>query len=168
MKNKKSLYILLPLTCLIWGVIAFKIYAAFQDKGEEHIAFANSIAIEKKQKKEEENYTLNLDYGDPFATSKRYKSKHNQQNTNLKTKSINKKSTKDKKEIKEQKTKLNLKYKGKIQDQYNGKESIILNINGATQILSNPYKKTKGFEIVKVWEDSIQVNTNGEIKIINK
>lgn len=67
MKNKKSLYILLPLVIIIWGTLFWKIFV-----GSRSNASQPPKAIIKEVKDEEvtkERVELNLNYEDPFLKS---------------------------------------------------------------------------------------------------
>lgn len=64
-KNKKLTYLLIILTTVIWGLVAFRIYTNF--KGERqynNIVTQKSISSEVKE--QDSIYTLLLDYPDPF------------------------------------------------------------------------------------------------------
>ena len=67
MKNKKSLYILLPLVIIIWGTLFWKIFMGSQSNVSQP-----TKAIIKEVKDEEvrkERVVLSLNYEDPFLKS---------------------------------------------------------------------------------------------------
>lgn len=81
MKNKKIIYILIPLTLIIWGLIILKIIKHFS-----HITIpvTNLYTIPKSINKESsaDSSTLILNYRDPFlsGTSLSFASSHNADN----------------------------------------------------------------------------------------
>lgn len=67
MKNKKSLYILLPLVIIIWGTLFWKVFMGSRAKVmQQPKAITKAITSEEVKK---ERIKLNLDYGDPFLRS---------------------------------------------------------------------------------------------------
>jgi hypothetical protein len=64
LKGKKSIYVLLPLNLLIWGYMAYKIYAALH---EEEAPVTETLLPQPKVKPTDNTaYTLKLNYKDPF------------------------------------------------------------------------------------------------------
>lgn len=69
MKNKKLLYILLPLTILIWGIIVYKIINSLN--GSTHSLekkVTNRLFEEKKQEQIPDSFQLLPAYRDPFLS----------------------------------------------------------------------------------------------------
>lgn len=67
MKNRKSLYILLPLVIIIWGTIFWKI---FMGSRSNVLEVPKTITIEvKDEKATKEKIELSLNYEDPFLKS---------------------------------------------------------------------------------------------------
>jgi len=65
MKNKKLLYILIPLCAFVWGAILYNIMNVVSD-GEELVA-ANSVIVEKTAVVHKaETFSINVNYRDPF------------------------------------------------------------------------------------------------------
>ena len=64
MKNKKSIYILLPLVVLIWGVL---IYQFFNFSNEEVIPDSNAVfEVKSYQFIKPDTISINTNYRDPF------------------------------------------------------------------------------------------------------
>ncbi|MDD3685242.1 MAG: hypothetical protein PHE56_00610 [Bacteroidales bacterium] len=70
MKNKKSLYILIPAVAIIWGLIAFKIFT-YNDENVE-IPIVKPVTESKKQNIVKEAHIINTNYPDPFLKSRTY------------------------------------------------------------------------------------------------
>ena len=64
MKNKKSIYILLPLVVLIWGYVAVKIITYGEDEPAADPIIIGDIVAGKDQRQTAR--TLQLNYADPF------------------------------------------------------------------------------------------------------
>lgn len=68
MKNKKSIYILLPLVIVIWGTIFWKIFSG--SSGEKNgVAAVNNLDNISKEQKTNHNKELSFDYPDPFSVA---------------------------------------------------------------------------------------------------
>ncbi len=64
LKDKRSLYILLPLVGLLWGFIIYRI-VAFTDQ-EERVSPIEITEISRPLDQEKSDWSLELDYPDPF------------------------------------------------------------------------------------------------------
>lgn len=67
MKNKKLLYILIPLVAVVWGLIIWKVLA-FQPEQQQPIAFQ---LPREEQPADTSRYELKINYKDPFLRSAR-------------------------------------------------------------------------------------------------
>ena len=123
MKNKKNLYILLPVVLLIWGAVLYQFFL-FSDHVEmtetPQKYTVNRIIIRKK-----DTVTLNVNYRDPFL-GKMY-------NT------VAKKPVKNKKKAIEKKAEPllwpTIIYKGIVSDAKDSKSIFMLIINGRTFLM---------------------------------
>jgi hypothetical protein len=66
MKNKKSLYILIPAVLLVWGLILYKIYAHFDTGYEIHNISKGLTNSGNNYLAKSEDYRLIVNYPDPF------------------------------------------------------------------------------------------------------
>jgi hypothetical protein len=67
MKNKKLLYILIPLVAVVWGLIIWKVVAF---RPEQQLPYANQLPQEE-QPADTSRYELKINYQDPFLRSAR-------------------------------------------------------------------------------------------------
>jgi type II secretory pathway component PulC len=67
MKNRKLMYVLVPLVVAIWGTIVFRIFSGM--KGENRDIPAAGPPVLLPGEKEKEDYQLIADYPDPFLNS---------------------------------------------------------------------------------------------------
>ncbi|HWY38186.1 MAG TPA: hypothetical protein VNY73_06475 [Bacteroidia bacterium] len=67
LKNKKAMYILLPLTLIIWGLIGYKIYLGLKDESgpDETVSDFTPAKILNKAS---DTFSLFNNYRDPFLT----------------------------------------------------------------------------------------------------
>ncbi|GAA3774422.1 hypothetical protein [Flavobacterium ginsengiterrae] len=65
MKNKKNLYILLPLVLLVWGAVLFQVFSF--TNSDEILAISNpEFTIKPLKINKRETFTINVNYRDPF------------------------------------------------------------------------------------------------------
>ena len=65
LKNKKAIYILIPLNFLIWGFFIYRFYAAYTDS-DVSMPIAKIESVKLENLKDSLTYNLSLDYKDPF------------------------------------------------------------------------------------------------------
>lgn len=74
MKNKKLIYILVPLAILVWGVIFYKVFMSMEDKGTPSLLSYNANL--KSAKKDVDTFVLVANYRDPFLSGQAVLSNH--------------------------------------------------------------------------------------------
>jgi len=67
-KNKKSLYLILPIFIIVWAIVGFRVYRLFFSS-DKNINPAIYSRIESKDSKGVKRYEPTLDYPDPFLGS---------------------------------------------------------------------------------------------------
>ncbi|MFA6924756.1 MAG: hypothetical protein WC223_10955 [Bacteroidales bacterium] len=157
MKNKKSLYFLIPLVVIVWGLIVYKI---INNKNEDYST--TNIAHNLKNNQETQNITdtfkLLADYNDPFLgkiAPVRVISK------------IQKKQSPPKVEEKKLLNWPKIVYGGIIKNKSSNKTVIIVNINGIGKLMSEG-EIFNNIRIKKIYKDSIIAEFNNETKKIVK
>lgn len=65
LRNKKAVYLLIPLNVLIWGYFVYRFYTAYTGDGDPVIP-ASTKTMHVAELKDSVIYTLALDYKDPF------------------------------------------------------------------------------------------------------
>lgn len=66
MKNKRSIYILLPAVALVWGIIIYKIFQAVDDKSVVNPLEVSQLQATENEMVKADTYQLALNYRDPF------------------------------------------------------------------------------------------------------
>lgn len=65
MKNKKSIYILLPIVLLIWGAVMYQFFT-FSNNPVNELEPQTEIALKPLDFKEQDSVPFNVNYRDPF------------------------------------------------------------------------------------------------------
>ena len=126
MKNKKSIYILLPIVLVIWGSVAYQFlsFSKNEEKSKENSAFTfKPIAIKPR-----DTSSINVNYRDPFL-GKMYSNK---------TKSVSTKRSTQATKPELPKTPMILQtilYKGIVSDTKDKTKVFMLIINGRTFLM---------------------------------
>jgi hypothetical protein len=121
MKNKKSIYILLPLVILIWGMLIYQFFSySATDEAIENTP--TEFKVKPFKLKERTPFTVNVKYRDPFL-GKMYVAS---------VPSLKKKSNKTKREPKSEETIVwpTVLYKGMIWDTKEKSKVFIITISG--------------------------------------
>ncbi|MCF8457036.1 MAG: hypothetical protein K9H62_13990 [Bacteroidales bacterium] len=164
MKNKKSIYILLPIVVIVWGLVFYQIYN-FLNRDSEDKGFDMPVFNTQQQEKLiNDTFNLILDYPDPFIKRQDLPSSVSiEQKENKANRSGSKKLNRKLPEKKE----LEIAYKGFIRSKENNSRLEILVIDG------KPYFAKKqiedfGIKIESVWNDSIQISFDNKKRILKK
>jgi hypothetical protein len=158
MKNKKNLYILLPITLFVWVAIIYKVFISMGDKEE---TFNNKPKLELSTEDnifKEDTIKLKLSYPDPF----------------LKAPFISKNSQSEKKtDIKSKLTENEfiqwptIQYYGLVKNSKTKQQKINLSINGKMYIMKRRELKDN-IRLLQIYNDSIECVYNNEKKTIKK
>lgn len=166
MKNKKLLYLLLPLTIGLWGVIIFKIVNSASGiegvENQDKIVFQKSDGLTMP-----DTFSIICNYPDPFlgkTTPKQYRSPANSVTSAAKAKDV----------VKEKKkaaiTTLvwpEVVYKGIIKNQKSNKQLALLQINGKSNAMKMG-ESYENIELIRIFKDSIEVKFGKEKKYVKK
>lgn len=162
MKNKKSLYILVPLLILVWGLIIQQIVSGVDDS-EPMVTPVQTVKNISKPVKDTSNYVLLLDYKDPFKAG----------HANVVREQKNEAITTNRparvpKPIKESKPIVwpTLKYGGMVKSS-NKKEVGLLMINGRNHLIKKG-DLVKGISIINCTKSEVELSYQNEKKTLNK
>ncbi len=156
MKNKKMLYILVPLTALLWGMIIYKIMNAVNGTGE---AVFQPLSVDVQQSEMiSDTFTIEANYRDPF-NSKEVRKVSIQTNSLLQNNNIQTKNKIEKPVVSVSMP--NVVYMGMIKNQKQNKQIVMIQINGNinNMIVGD---KIDGVELVKIYKDSVEMKYNKE------
>lgn len=157
LKNKKAIYVLLPLVIAIWGMISYRIYSAVNSSSEsrEEVFFQAGFTPPKALV---DTFSLIANYRDPFLGK-----------TIVETESEKPKSP----VIKKEKPKPEaivwpaIVYKGMIKNQKSNKQLCLVSIAGQDNMMKEGDVATE-VELKKITKDSIEVIFKKQSKYFKK
>jgi hypothetical protein len=164
MKNKKSIYILLPFVVIVWGLVFYQVYNFINRDSEDKWFDRPVFSTQQQEKLINDTFNLILDYPDPFINRQVLPSSlSNEQKENKVSRSGSKILNGKLPEKKE----LEIAYKGFIRSKENNSRLEILVIDG------KPYFAKKqiddfGIKIESVWNDSILIAIDNKKRILKK
>ncbi len=157
MKNKKLIYILLPLALFVWGMIVYKIF--FQtNTPEEHITFMPNTMVKKNDAVLPDTFELKLNYTDPFLKNEKRVISTKAQTAPKVVEAKPKKSAET----------INfpaIKFDGFIKKQEN--ELAIVSINGSSHFMKTG-ETAKEIKLIRIYSDSIIVSFQNQKRTIKK
>lgn len=160
MKNKKLSWILLPAVLSIWGMIGWKVYAAINGDDETFSENSPQTEIHKDTSAVPEDYTLSLNYRDPFFEPR---PQPKAVSTNVK-----KTETQSVKNSAPQITQWpSVAYGGLVRQTQSGKTVGFLIVNGSSHFV-NGGDVAGELTVVKMWSDSVEVKFGKESRRIRK
>lgn len=162
MKNKKLLYILIPLTLLVWGIIVYRIIATANSGNENQIQSMQQIenaTIENMN----DTFLINPNYRDPFLGKMINKILPS---TNATTSSLPKtiSTVKNTPIVSSWPA---IVYLGIIKNQKSNKQLTLVQINGQSYSMKIG-ETVNAIELCKVFKDSIEVKFGKEKKFCRK
>lgn len=153
MKNKRAIYILVPLLISIWGIIAYQITSyGSPDNGS---SFSGQLSVPKIENAKADTFSISANYRDPF----------------LEKPVVEKKPVvvvkKAKPEVKASLPWPKITYGGVIKNQKSSKQLYLVQVNGNDNIIREGDLIAE-VQLAKAWKDSIQVVFQKERRVIKK
>jgi len=162
MKNKKTLYYLIPAVILIWGIIVYKIITVTNYESVKHSS-ATSIPSINSQDTLPKEYQLLLNYKDPFLLEPAFRqNKVKSQSRNADLSATRQKPIKNVPQL----NLMNIMYIGMVEKPGNHTIALI-NIGGETKMLRKG-EHADQIKVLNIWTDSVQIFSNGEIYYLKK
>jgi hypothetical protein len=150
MKNKKLLYLLVPLVLCIWGIIGYRIFSSMNDADD---AIAPDYTQWKDNSSESfatDTFSLLLNYRNPFGNETEVR------------RSVNvKPASKTTAVLKTNAPIPKITYKGSIINKTSKQRVYLVDINGKSVFLQ-PGIKSEGIALKKVYNDSLLINYEGK------
>ena len=156
------LYILIPLTALLWGMIIYKIMNAVN--GTEEAVFQPLSVDVQKSEMISDTFTIAANYRDPF-NSKEIKKISIQNNSIQPNNNIQIKNKIEKPVVSVSMP--NVVYMGMIKNQKQNKQIVMIQINGTINNMKAG-DKIDGVELVKIYKDSVEMKFNKERFFVKK
>jgi hypothetical protein len=169
LKNKKAIYILLPLNIFIWGYLAYSIYAGLKGN-EEELPNTKNESIPLAQVTDTNAYRLKLNYTDPFLkeNAKYHEPRTNNGNATANTtKTNNPVSVIKTPTVAAVKPVLDVKYLGIVKNNTTGISTALISINGKTYIIKKG-DVVESLVIKDVFNDYVEIKEGKTISKISK
>ncbi len=171
LKNKKAIYLLIPLNIFIWGYLAYSIYAGL--KGDEvEIATIKNEQMPLSEVTDTIAYRLQLNYTDPFLKDF---AKHHEPRTNSGNNGTNLNTTKTNNTVNVAKTQTvaavkpaaDIKYLGLVKNNATGISTALISINGKTFVIKKG-DVVESLVIKDVFNDYVEIKEGKTISKISK
>lgn len=164
MKNKKTLYLLIPLAIAIWGNIFYKIYTAMHGDEEVPVSLPNHLPSETTTELND-TFSIYPDYRDPFFGTMQRKNKSTVSSANSVSNSSIKPGINGNTSIQLNFPKIV--YGGLIKNENSKKQLALLLINGNSYTLKIG-EQAEHVQLINLFKDSIEVKYNNLRKYISK
>ena len=148
MKNKKNIYILLPVVLLIWGMVIYRLFS-FTNPETDTTITNTSVRLKPLNIKERDTFSIDVNYRDPFL-GKMYRPE-----------SQKTAATHNVKAIKEPIVWPAVIYRGIVSESNGKKKVFMLSINGKTYFMTERTTE-EGVTLKKGNRSTIQVTYKGE------
>jgi hypothetical protein len=154
MKNKKAVYILMPLVVLIWAIIFYRIFSAAS--GEDgNTGFQSMDQLPEQEADTNQTFTIAANYPDPFLKTAALVS----------VKKVEKKPPVVKPIVNIKWP--NIVYGGTIKNQQSKKQVALVEINGTSNMM-RLNEEVGGVQLKRIYNDSIEVVFQQQRKMIVK
>jgi hypothetical protein len=163
-KSKKSVYILIPIVVIVWGLIAYKIIVGM-NAGDDNLTFTADTNNHFINNMEADTFSLILAYRDPFLGKNLYQ----QQESNVWNNEDNNQKKKQTELIKQPVTISwpGVAYLGLILNKKTGIYVSLIKIDNKEHLLLEG-QEAKGIKVLKANKDSVIVQFQKEIKTFKK
>lgn len=164
MKNKKLLYILIPIVLLVWGVIIYRIFNVVNGSGSNEVR-KSSFVENTVNENLIDTFSIHPNYRDPFISKRAKKTTFENKITSTIIKpDLIKKVTNT---VPLSNKWPSIVYNGLIKNEKSNKQLALVQINGQSNILQLG-NVAEGVELTKIFRDSIEVKFNSEKRFIRK
>jgi hypothetical protein len=169
LKNKKAIYILIPLNIFIWCYLGYSIYSGLKEDDLPEIS-NNSSVIKLGELKDSVAYKLSLNYKDPFLRegekSRVYSSNgsgNNNNNSNATPKTIPVKLP----TVAVVKPLTDIKYLGLVKNNTTGNSTALVSINGKSYLVKKG-DTVEGITIKNISNESVELKEGKKSLLIKK
>lgn len=159
-KDKKTIYIMLPVVLLVWAFVFYQLYGYFFS--EPHYLVNETTVKVAYDKIKDDSFTIVADYRDPFLGSRAAERNNHESSSNMNTIPKSKVATNHDKNIWPI-----INYKGMIKNNNSNKRIGIIVINGSEHLVKKG-SIINEIAIVEIDKTQIKVRFQNENKIISK
>lgn len=158
MKNKKLLYVLIPVTLLIWGLIIQKVFSVVSgnDNGTPKQELTQ---ITEEHFEMNDTFSINPIYRDPFKAIEQKKIASSTSSIQIK------KITSPVKPLPNKWP--SIVYGGIIKNQKSSKQLVLVSVNGQSNMMKTG-EQLNDIQLLRVFKDSIEVKYGNEKRFVSK
>lgn len=167
MKNKKTTWILLLGVLGIWGILGWKFYAGLHHSEPEVNTVNADESVENIDTLVPNNYSLLLDYADPFLGNSDRVIKNNSGRTPAKINSTPNLNHQPAPESQQTIAWPEVHYSGLVKSPTTGKMVGFITVNGQTEFVSEG-DAVDVLVVKKLWKDSVAITMGKEMRMVRK
>ncbi|MGQ0827045.1 MAG: hypothetical protein ACT4ON_01495 [Bacteroidota bacterium] len=156
MKNKKLLYVLIPGTLIVWGIIIYKVFRSM-NTGESPMVHAIELDQKKDDQGMNDTFSINPHYRDPFLGKMNKRTIDNPQTVKATVPKVTKAVA----------PWPNIVFGGIIKNQKSNKQLALVQINGQGYTMKTG-EIINDVQLNKIYKDSIEVKFQKEKKFVSK
>jgi len=160
-KNKKTLYFVVPALLVIWGIIFYKVFNALNPQDDLIVPVSQNLNTQTHIEKSD-TFSIYTDYPDPFLSGS-----PKQRISEEESQEINVPKQSPIVPIKQVTPWPAISYSGMIKNQKSNKQLALIQINGKENIAASG-TSLEGITIQRIFKDSVEVSFNKEKKFIKK
>ena len=157
MKNKKTVYVLLPAVAIIWGIVIYRVFSGLHSSNENYKMNTNFNTSVNTNSSVLDTFSISANYRDPFLGRM----------ISVNANSIQKNETPKVEKVIQQIKWPTIIYNGMIKNQKSKKELALVQIGGKDNIMKAG-ETAEGIKIQKIYKDSIEVVFEKEKKAVRK
>ena len=162
MRNKKAIWILLPLVIGLWGTIIYKVFTHYNPPDAE-VAQTIQPKVSIEPQGPSDTLFLHLDYPDPFM--KKVSSRPTKSKTASVKQTVKPKPPKKKQDRAVPKPKF--RWMGKVANRDNNTSRYLVSVNGNDQIVSVG-DSLAGFQFKRAFDDSLEFRKAREVIFVKR
>lgn len=168
MKNKKLIYILIPLVVALWGTIIYRIFHTVNNKNTDSAINKNIFTSTMQNQTVPDTFSIHPVYSDPFLRHKNHNTNHSKIQTQGSTNVEKvKKITKPEPSPVASLPWPGITYNGLVKNQKSNKQLAMVQINGQAGIMQVGDILSE-VKLLNVTKDSIETVFHNEKKIFKK
>lgn len=162
MKNKKTVYFLLPVVTLIWGIVFYRIFSATHSSDDNNMSKDIPLPYSRPDHSRLDTFNIFANYRDPFVG--RINSSYQEPTERVEIRK-NEPPVKPPEKIVQPIKWPAIIYGGMIKNQKSNKQLVLVQINGQDKLMQEG-NMVSGVELIRIFKDSIELAFEKEKKII--
>ncbi|MDO8999669.1 MAG: hypothetical protein Q7W45_07890 [Bacteroidota bacterium] len=166
LKNKKAIYILIPLNIFIWCYLGYSIYSGLKEDELPELS-NNRSAIKLDELEDSVSYKLALNYSDPFLREGEKSRGHASTNSGNNNSAAPKNNPVKTPSVAIVKAQTEIKYLGLVKNNSTGISTALVTINGKSHLVKKG-DVVEGISIKNISNESIELKEGKKSLVISK